>query len=240
MFGPNFLVYISGQGQRDNAKVEAFAKILGLSKYDAKVMLGAPGPRRVDALAKEEEAEGRALELRMAGFVSFVINKDRFSRLPITFKALKAVENESGLLFTIERGGDVMELPQPKGLVRAVILGLYTQTTTHSDGASRRLRVSTQSKSHIREPFIHLYSEDPHTILEIRGTQFELAWLKDLESEISDTRWQKLAERFAAYYQTKFDDTLFRVPEEVNVITSALNVSESHGQASSGVASAGR
>lgn len=238
MLGPNFLVYISGQGQRDDTKVRAFAKALGLSNYDAKVMLGAPGPRKVGAFVKEEEAEAQALELRKAGFVAFVISKERFSRPPIVFKAVKAEEDETGLLFTIERGTEVMDLPQPKGLVKAVIVGYYTQTTTHSDGSRSRFRITTQSKSHVRDPFIHLYSEDPHTILEIRGPKFEIPWLQDLGPEMGDKRWLKLAERFASYYGAKLDTSLFRVPEEVDVITSALNVGSLHGQASTGVATA--
>ena len=236
MIGPNFLVYISGQGQRDDSKVRAFAEALGLAAYDAKVMLGAPGPRKVAAFVKEEEAERQALDLRQAGFVSFIISKERFSRAPVIFKALKAVEDETGLLFTIERGSEKMDLPQAKGIVKAVIVGFYTQTTMYSDGSRTRFNISTRSKSQIRDPFIHLYSEDPHTILEIRGPKFEFSWLQELGPEMGDKRWLKLAERFTSYYGAKLDTSLFRVPEEVDVITSALNVGSTHGQASAGLA----
>ena len=151
-----------------------------------------------------------------------------------------------GLTFTIEmepQAGATLsertfELPQPKGLVRAVILGYYTQTTSHQGGTRSRMRSTSSSLSHVREPFIHLYSEDPHTILEVCGVKFELAWLKEMESLAGDLRWQWLAQRFAAFYAAKLDTTLFRVPEEVNTITAALNVDVSQGQAGQAHASA--
>src|SRR5688572_9571534 len=126
--GPNWLVYIAGmKGKRDDSKVKPFAEALGVGLYDAKVMMGAPGPRRVAAFAKEEEAQEKTLALRQIGIVAVVVDKDCFSRLPKIFKALKAVEQPDGLLFTIETppaAGDlqarISELPQPKGFVRAV------------------------------------------------------------------------------------------------------------------------
>jgi len=242
-FGPNYFVYISGQGKRDDSKVRAFASALGLIPYEAKMILGAPGPRRVGSYAKEEEAQEKALALRQAGFVAFVVDKERFSRSPQVFRARKAVEDGAGLLFTIETApapgehtARVTELPQPKGIVRAAVAGFYTQTTTYTDGSKSKLSVITSSKTHVRDPFIHLYSEDPHTILEIRGPRFECAWLPELGAELADARWLKLAERFASFYAVPLDTTLFRVPEEAGLITAALNVDASHGQASRGLA----
>lgn len=239
MIGPGFLVYIAGQGKRDDSKVKAFADVLGLSLYDAKVLLGAPGPRRVASFAKQEEAELKSLELRQAGFVSVVIDKDRYSRAPKIFKALKAVEQPDGLLFTIETApapgeiqARVMEYPQPKGFVRLVVLGCYTQTSTLSGGASKG-KVSTSSKSDVRTPFIHLYAEDPHTILDIHDARFDFPWLKQIQV-YGDLRWITLAERFRDYYKAKLDISLFKVPEEVGLITTPLNVDAVKGSAGAG------
>jgi hypothetical protein len=194
----------------------------------------------VGAFAKEEEALAQAAQLRQAGLNAFVVDKSRFSRAPKVFKALKAVENDMGLVFSIETApapGEVnaqfFDLPQPKGLVQAVILGAYTETKTHTEARSR-FAPSSSSKSEIREPFIHLYSEDPHTILEVRGPKFEWAGLQKLQGVLGDLRWQKMAELFAAYYQCKLDATLFKTPEEVNAITAALNVDAAHGASSGG------
>ncbi len=99
MIGPNYFVYISGQTFRDDARVRAFSEAMKLSLYDAKIMLGAPGPRKVAAFVKEEDAEAQTLDLRQAGFLAFVIDKERFSRAPVVFTALKAVEEEWGLNF---------------------------------------------------------------------------------------------------------------------------------------------
>jgi hypothetical protein len=245
MNGPNFLVYIPGQLKRDEALVRALSEALKLSLYDAKVMLGAQGPRRVGAFVKQEEAEALALALRQAGVAAFVIDKQRFSRLPKIFRALRAVEDPAGMVFTIETApapGEVVartfELPQPKGLVRALVLGFYTQTTTHRDGSRSKFSAGSQSKTQVQEPFIHLYSEDPHTILEIRGPRFEYAWLKTLGTLSGNARMQKLAEHLAGFYQSILDTTLFRTPEEVNAITAALNVDAARGQAGAGVATA--
>jgi hypothetical protein len=130
MIVPNYFVYIPGGIKRDDAKVKAMAQATGLGLYEAKVILGAPGPRKVGAFAKEEDAQGQALALRQGGINAFVIDKARFSRSPKIFKALKAVEDPTGLVFSIETApapGEVnaqfFDLPQPKGLVRAVVLG---------------------------------------------------------------------------------------------------------------------
>jgi hypothetical protein len=128
-----------------------------------------------------------------------------------------------------------MDLPQPKGFVRAAVVGFYTQTTTYSDGSKAKSPVLTSSKSVVRDPFVHLYSEDPHTVLEIRGPRFECAWLKDLGPVVGDARWLKLAERFASFYAAPLDTTLFRVPEEAGLITAVLNVDAAHGQARGGL-----
>ena len=131
MIGPNYFVYLPGGIKRDDAKVRAMAQATGLGLYDAKVMLGAPGPRKVGAFVKEEEAQASALALRQGGLNAFVIDKDRFSRAPKIFKALKAVQDDSGLLFSIETApapGELnaryFDLPQPKGIVQCVILGV--------------------------------------------------------------------------------------------------------------------
>jgi hypothetical protein len=236
MIIPNYLVYLPGGIQRDDAKVKAVAAATGQGLYEAKVMLGAPGPRKVGAFGKEEEALGQAAQLRQAGLNAFVIDKMRFSRAPKVFKALKAVQDDQGLVFSIETApapGQVnaqfFELPQPKGFVRAVVLGAYTETKTHSDRAGGKFGVTTSNKTEIREPFVHLYSEDPHTILEIRGPKFEWAGLQKLQGMMGDLRWQKMAELFGAFYQCKVDMTLFKWPAEVNTITAALNVDASHG-----------
>ena len=84
------------------------------------------------------------------------------------------------------------------------------------------------------EPFIHLYSEDPHTILEVRGPKFQWAELQKLQGILGDMRWIKLAELFADFYKAKLDTTIFKTPEEVNAITAALNVDAAHGMSSKG------
>jgi hypothetical protein len=240
MIAANFFVYLPGGIQRDDTKVRTVAQASGLGLYEAKVMLGAPGPRKVGAFGTEEQAQEFAVKLRQGGLNAFVIDKPRFSRAPKVFKALKAVENEMGLLFSIETApapGQVnaqfFDLPQPKGLVRAVILGAYTQTNVHASGKGS----AGSSRSEIREPFLHLYSEDPHTILEIRGPKFEWAELKKLQGLMGDQRWVKMGELFAAYYQAKLDTTLFKTPAEAAAITAALNVDTAHGAIAQGGAS---
>lgn len=241
MMVANFFVYIPGGIKRDDAKVQAMAKATGLGLYEAKVMLGAPGPRKVGAFAKEEEAQGQAVQLRDGGLNAFVIDKARFSRAPKVFKALKAVENPDGLVFSIETApapGQVnaqfFDLPQPRGIVQAVVLGVYTETKTHSSGGKGRFSVSSSSRSEVREPFLHLYSEDPHTILEIRGPKFEWDRLQQLQGILGDQRWIKMGELLAEYYKAKLDTTLFKSPGEVVAITGALNVDAAHGMASQG------
>jgi hypothetical protein len=220
MIAANYFVYLPGGIKRDDAKVRAMAAATGLGLYEAKILIGAPGPRKVGVFAKEEEAQGMALQLRQAGLNAFVIDKVRFSRLPKIFKALKAVEDPAGLVFSIETApapGEVnaqfFDLPQPKGLVQAVILAAYTQTNVGKTG-----------RSEVREPVIHLYSEDPHTILEVRGPKFEWAELKKLQGLLADQRSVRMAELFAEYYKAKLDMTLFKTPAEVTAITAALNV----------------
>jgi hypothetical protein len=239
MIPHNYFVYLPGGIKRDDAKIKAVAEATGLGLYEAKVMLGAPGPRKVGAFAKEEEAQGQALQFRQAGLNAFVIDKGRFSRAPKIFKALKAVESEAGLVFTIETApapgqiqAQVFDLPQPRGIVQAVLLGVYTETKMHLDATKRRF--SGGSKSDVREPFIHLYSEDPHTILEVRGPKFQWAELEKLKGILGDQRWIKMAELFSAYYKAKLDTTLFKTPEEVNAITAALNVDAAHGISAKG------
>jgi hypothetical protein len=240
MIAHNYFVYLPGGVKRDDAKVRAMAAATGLGLYEAKVMLGAPGPRKVGAFGKEEEAQAQALQLRQAGLNAFVIDKGRFSRAPKIFKALKAVESDAGLVFSIETApspgqmnAQYVDLPQPKGMVQAVILGVTTETKTHSSGG--RSAVGS-SRSEVREPFIHLYSEDPHTILEVRGPKFEWAALQKLQGLLGDQRWIRMAELFAEYYKAKLDTTIFRTPEEVNAITAALNVDAAHGMSSRGAA----
>lgn len=240
MLIPNFFVYLPGGIQRDDAKVKALAAATGQGLYEAKIMLGAPGPRKVSAFGKEEEALAQAAALRQAGLNAFVIDKIRYSRPPKVFKALKAVENETGLLFSIETApapGQVnaqfFDYPQPRGMVRAVILGAYTETKVKSGGPSK-YGGGVSGKSEIREPFVHLYSEDPHTILEVRGPKFEWAGLQQLQGLLGDQRWFRLAELFADYYKCKLDVTLFRSPAEVNSITAALNVDAAHGMSAQG------
>ncbi len=240
--GPGYLVYVAGQAKRDDARVKAFAGVLGLGLYDAKVLLGSPGPRRVASFVRQEEAETKALELRQAGFTGVVVDKDRYSRAPKVFKALKAVEQPDGLCFTIETApapgelqARVLEYPQPKGLVRAVVLGCYTQTTRLTSGGPRE-KSSTTSRTEIRAPFIHLYAEDPHTILEIHDPRFDFPWLKEI-GVYGDQRWIRLAERFGAYYGAPVDRTLFQVPEEVQIITTPLNVDAVTGRIGSGAVS---
>jgi hypothetical protein len=232
MIAANYFVYLPGGVKRDDAKVRTMADATGLGLYEAKVMIGAPGPRKVGAFAKEEEAQELAVKLRQGGLNAFVVEKARFSRAPKIFKALKAVENEMGLVFSIETApapgevqARVFDLPQPKGLVQAVILAAYTQTNVHGAGG----KGSTASRTEVREPVLHLYSEDPHTILEVRGPKFDWAELKKLHGLLGDARWLKMAELFAEYYQAKLDATLFRTPAEVSAITAALNVDAAHG-----------
>ena len=242
MIGGNvFFVYLAGGIKRDDAKVKAFSQAAKLSLYDAKVMLGAPGPRKVAAFAKEEEAGALALDLRQAGLPAVIVDKNRFSRLPKIFKALKAVESEDGLTFTIETVATstdpearVMELPQPKGFVRAIVLGFYTQTTTHTDSGRSKYSMSSSSKSLVRSPFVHLYSEDPHTVLEIHGQKFEFSWLQQMGTISGDQRFRQLAVMLGGFYGAQVDTTLFQTPEEVNTITAALNVDSTHGQSSAG------
>jgi len=237
MIVSNFFVYLPGGIQRDDAKVRALAQATGTGLYEAKVMIGAPGPRKVGAFGTEEDAQGLAVQLRQAGLNAFVFEKARFSRAPKVFKALKAVENEMGLVFSIETApapGEVnaqfFDLPQPKGLVRAVLVGAYTQTSVHG-GTKSSLG---SSRSEVREPFIHLYSEDPHTILEVRGAKFEWAALQSLKGVYGDQRWVQVAEMFAKFYGAKVDLTLFKWPEETVAITAALNVDAAHGISSKG------
>ena len=114
------------------------------------------------------------------------------------------------------------------------MLGYYTQITTRTDSSGSKFAIKTSSTSQVRSPFIHLYSEDPHTVLEIHGPRFEFAWLQQMATVSGDLRFKALAERLAAYYGAKLDETIFKTPEEVNTITSVLNVDSTHGQASSG------
>jgi hypothetical protein len=150
MIVANFFVYLPGGIKRDDAKVRAMAQATGLGLYEAKVMLGAPGPRKVGAFATEDDAQAQAVKLRDGGLNAFVIDKARFSRAPKIFKALKAVENPDGLLFSIETApapGQVnaqfFDLPQPRGIVQAVVLGVYTETKTHSTGRQSRFSVAS-------------------------------------------------------------------------------------------------
>jgi hypothetical protein len=241
MTGPNFFVYLPGGIQRDDAKIRAVAQATGQGLYEAKIMLGAPGPRKVGAFPTEGEAQAQALQLRQAKLNAFVIEKDRYSRPPKVFKALKAVEQPDGLLFTIETAppagevnAQIFDLPQPRGLVRAVILGVTAETKTRQELSSSKFSVGSTSKSEVREPFLHLYSEDPHTVLEIRGPKFEWAALKGLQGVFGDPRWLKMAELFAEYYKARLDATLFKFPDEVNAITAALNVDAAHGMSAMG------
>lgn len=239
MIAANHFVYLPGGIKRDEAKIAAMAKATGMGLYEAKVMIGAPGPRKVGAFAKEEDAQAQALQLRQGGLNAFVIDKARFSRPPKIFKALKAVEDPMGLTFSIETApapgqlnAQHMDLPQPKGLVQAVILGVYTESKVLD--ASRKQSAGAASRREIREPFIHLYSEDPHTILEVRGPKFEWAALQKLQGILGDQRWIKMAELFAEFYKAKLDTTIFKAPEEVDAITAALNVDAAHGLGAGG------
>ncbi|HZE95889.1 MAG TPA: hypothetical protein VE981_02570 [Planctomycetota bacterium] len=241
MLIPNYFVYLPGGIKRDDAKVKALAAATGLGLYEAKVHLGAPGPRKVGAFVKEDEALAQAAQLRLGGLNAFVIDKLRFSRAPKIFKALKAVETPDGLLFTIETApapgqltAQIIDLPQPRGLVQAAILGFYTETKRHTDVGRSKFSVSSSSKSEIREPFVHLYSEDPHTILEVRGPKFEWAALRKIQGILGDQHWQRMGELFSDFYKCKLDVTLFRTPEEVNTITAALNVDADHGMSGGG------
>jgi hypothetical protein len=239
MIAANHFVYLPGGIKRDEAKIAAMAKATGMGLYEAKVMLGAPGPRKVGAFAKEADAQAQALQLRQGGLNAFVIDKTRFSRPPKILKALKAVEGEAGLTFSIETApapgqlsAQHLDLPQPRGLVQAVILGVYTESKTME--ATRKGIAGGSSRSEIREPFIHLYSEDPHTILEVRGPRFEWAALQKLQGILGDQRWIKTAELFADYYKAKLDTTIFKAPMEVGAITAALNVDAAHGMSGAG------
>jgi hypothetical protein len=109
------------------------------------------------------------------------------------------------------------------------VLGYYPETKTHSDGSRSKFTVASATRSEVREPFIHLYSEDPHTILEVRGAKFEWAALLSLKGVYGDQRWVQVADNFAKFYNAKQDLTLFKTPEEVTAITAALNVDVTHG-----------
>ncbi len=233
MIGPNYFVYISWQGQRDDAKVRAFASILRLAPYDAKIMLGAPGPRKVAAHAKIEDAERQVIELRQAGFTAIVVDKQKFSKSPALFHAIRAVETPQGMTFSLDR---LPDFDLPKGAVRAVILGYYTESTRHTDNVGPRgFSHTIASTTRVRNPFIHVYSDDVHTVLDIRGPKFEYAWLDGQGTLAAEQRWPKLAERLASYYGALLEATLFKYPDEVNAITAALNVSMETGQAASAV-----
>jgi hypothetical protein len=82
-------------------------------------------------------------------------------------------------------------------------------------------------------PFLHLYAEDPHTVLEIHDPRFDFPWLKEI-GVYGDQRWVLLAERFGTYYKAPVDRTLFKVPEEVQIITTPLNVDAVTGHAGGG------
>ena len=82
MLIPNFFVYLPGGIQRDDAKMKALAAATGQGLYEAKILLGAPGPRKVGAFGKEDEALSFAAQLRQAGLNAFVVDKTRFSRAP--------------------------------------------------------------------------------------------------------------------------------------------------------------
>lgn len=234
MIGPNFFVYVSWQGPRDDAKVRAFASILGLAPYDAKILLGAPGPRKVAAHAKLEDAERQALELRKAGFTAIIIDKQKFSRAPALFRAIGAVETPEGMTFTLDRLPDFNLL---KGAARAVVLGYYTEATRRTDTVGPRGFSSTVSgTTRLRNPFIHVYSDDVDTILDIRGPKFAYEWLDHQPTLAAEQRWPRLAERLASYYGVLLDTTLFKSPDEVEPITAALNVTMNAGQSVSGLA----
>src|SRR5947207_15290027 len=124
MLIPNYFVYLPGGIKRDDAKVKALAEATKQGLYEAKVMLGAPGPRKGGAFVKEEDALAQAATLRSAGLNAFVIDKARFSRAPKVFKALKAVDNETGLLVPNETApapgpmnAQLFDFPQPKAIV---------------------------------------------------------------------------------------------------------------------------
>jgi hypothetical protein len=231
MIGPNFLIYVSWQGQKDDAKVRSFASILKLAPYDAKVMLGAPGPRKVAAHLKIEDAERQVLELRQAGFTAILVDKQKFSRAPALFRAIRAVETPQGMTFSLEKLPD-FELP--KGLARAVVLGYYTESTRHTSTVGPRgFSTTISGTTRVRNPFIHVYSDDVHTVLDIRGPKFEYAWLDGQGLPSAELRWPKLAERLAAYYGAFLDTTLFKYPDEIGAITMALNVAAESGKQAS-------
>jgi hypothetical protein len=231
MIGPNFFVYISWQGQKDDAIVRSFASILKLAPYDAKIMLGAPGPRKVAAHVKLEDAERQILELRQAGFTAIIVDKQKFSKSPALFRATRAVETPQGMTFSLER---LPDFDLPRGIARAVVLGYYTESTRHTSNVGPRGFSSTISGiTRVRNPFIHVYSDDVHTVLDIRGPKFEYAWMEGQNTLSSEQRWPKLAERLAAYYGALLDTPLFKYPDEVGAITAALNVAMDSGQAAS-------
>jgi len=233
VIGPNYFVYVFWQGPRDEAKVRAFASILGLAPYDAKILLGAPGPRKVAAHARLEDAERQVLELRKAGFMAVLIDKQKFSRAPALFRALGAVEVPDGMIFTLDRLPDFHLV---KGSARAVVLGYYTEATRRTDVVGPRGFSSTVSgTTRLRNPFIHVYSDDVDTILDIRGPKFSYAWLDQQPTLAAEQRWPRLAEHLASYYGVLLDTTLFRSPDEVNPITAALTVAMDSGPAASGL-----
>ena len=146
------------------------------------------------------------------------------------------------LNFTIETAATVTdpqahvsELPQPRGFVKAIVLGYYTQSTKRTESGRSKFSISMSSTSQIREPFVHLYTEDPHTVLEIHGPKFEFAWLQQMGTVSGDLRSKQLAEKLGAFYGAKLDATLYNTPEEVGAITAALNVDSTHGQSSAGL-----
>lgn len=233
MIGPNYLVYVSWQGPKDDAKVRTFASILGLAPYDAKILLGAPGPRRVAAHAKLEDAERQALELRKAGFTAIIIDKQKFSKAPALFRAIGAVETPEGMIFTLDR---LPEFHLLKGAARAVVLGYYTEATRRTDTVGPRdFSHMVSAVSRLRNPFIHVYSDDVHTILDIRGPRFAYEWLDRQPTLSAEQRWPRLAERLASYFGVLLDTTLFKFPDEVEPITAALNVMMDTGPAGSGL-----
>jgi hypothetical protein len=239
--GPNFFVYIAGGQPRDDAKLRAFAAAFGLAVVEAKMVLGAPGPRKVAAFAKLQDADMKVLELRQAGITAIVIDKDRFSRAPRLLPAIQALEDPQGLTFKFDKVPglpDLPDLPAPKGFVRAVVLGYYTQSTTRVSALGpKAYKQTVTSTSKVQNPFIHLYLEDVHTIVDIRGPRFEFGWLQNYATLSGDLRWTRLAEELAAYYGARLDTTLFRSPDEVVPITTALNVSSVSGVGGVGSAS---
>jgi hypothetical protein len=137
------------------------------------------------------------------------------------------------MTFSLER---LPDFDLPRGLARAVVLGYYTESKRHTDNVGKRIFAQTLSgTTRIRNPFIHIYSDDVHTVLDIRGPKFEYAWLDGQGLPSAEQRWPKLAERLAAYYGAFLDTTLFKYPDEVGAITMALNVTMDSGQQASAV-----